>query len=64
MRHKEYSDILFNKNMITHKMKRIYSKLNRIGTYVYKIYLCRFTYVMFSSMPLQVHNMHTTRAGT
>ena len=32
-RHKEYLDALFNKNCIRHKMKRIQSKLHRIGTY-------------------------------
>ena len=33
MRHKEYIDVLFNKKMIRHKMKRIQSKLHRIGTW-------------------------------
>ena len=31
--HKEYLDVLFNKNIIRHKMKRTQSKLHRIGTY-------------------------------
>ena len=31
--HKEYVDVLFNKNLIGHKIKRIQSKLHRIGTY-------------------------------
>ena len=30
---KEYIDVLFNKNLIRHKMKRIQIKLHRIGTY-------------------------------
>ena len=33
IRHKEYIDVLFNKKMIRHKMKRIQSKLHRTGTY-------------------------------
>ena len=33
IRHKEYIDVLFNKEMMRHKMKRIQSKLHRIGTY-------------------------------
>ena len=45
IRFKEYTDISFNKNMITYKMERIYSKLNRIGSYIYRLYLSRFTYV-------------------
>ena len=32
IRHKEYIDVLFNKNVIRHKMKRIHSKLDKIGT--------------------------------
>ena len=31
-RHKEFSDVLFNKKVIRHKMKRIQSKLHRTGT--------------------------------
>ena len=43
MRHKEYVDVLFNKNLIRHKMKRIRNKLHRIGTYnVCKISLSFF----------------------
>ena len=43
IRHKKYFDVLFNKNMIRHKMKRIQSKLNKIGTYnVCKISLSCF----------------------
>ena len=33
IRDKKYSDVLFNKNLIRHKMKRIQSKLYRIRTY-------------------------------
>ena len=33
IRHKEYVDALFNKKVIRHNMKRIQSKLHRIGTY-------------------------------
>ena len=43
IRHKEYMDALFNKKVIRHKMKRIRSKLHRIGTYdVCKISLSCF----------------------
>ena len=36
-------NFLFNKNMMKHKMKRIQSKLHRIGTYdVWKIFLSCF----------------------
>ena len=33
IRHKEYLDVLFNKKMMRHKMKRIQSKLHKIRTY-------------------------------
>ena len=33
IRHKEFVDVLFNKKVIRHNMKRILSKLHRIGTY-------------------------------
>ena len=39
VRHKEYVDVLFNKYFIRQKMKRIQTKLHRIGTSVCKIYL-------------------------
>ena len=43
IRHKEYVDALFNKKMMRHKIKRIQSKLHRIGTYdIYKISLTCF----------------------
>ena len=43
IRHKGYVDVLFNKNLIRHKMKRIQSKLHKIGTYdVRKISLSCF----------------------
>ena len=32
IRHREYIDVLFNKKMIKHKIKRIQSKLHKIGT--------------------------------
>ena len=42
-RHKEYLDILFNKNVVRHSMKRIQSKLHKIGTYdIFKISLSCF----------------------
>ena len=31
IRHKEFVDVLFNKKVIRHNMKRIQSKLHRIG---------------------------------
>ena len=38
LRHKEYLDVLFNKNVFRYNMKRIQSKLHEIGTYdVFKI---------------------------
>ena len=42
VRHKEFVKVLFNKKVITHNMKRIQSKLHRIGTYVCKISLSCF----------------------
>ena len=33
LRHNEYLDVLFNKKVIRHKMKRIQSNLHQIGTY-------------------------------
>ena len=33
IRHKEFGDVLFNKKMVRHKMKRIQSNLHRSGTY-------------------------------
>ena len=43
LRHKEFVDVLFNKKIIRHNMKRIQSKLRRIGTYdVCKISLSCF----------------------
>ena len=32
-RHKEFVNVLFNKKVIRHNMKRIQSKLHKIGTY-------------------------------
>ena len=34
IRHKEFVGVLFNKKIMRHKMKRIQSKLHKIGTYV------------------------------
>ena len=43
LRRKEYLDVLFNKKVITHSMKRIQSKLHEIDTYdVFKISLSCF----------------------
>ena len=33
IRHRKYIDMLFNKKMIRHKMKRVQTKLHTIGTY-------------------------------
>ena len=42
-KHKEYFDVLFNKKVVRHNMKRIQSKLHEIGTYdIYKISLSCF----------------------
>ena len=43
IRHKEFVDVLFNKKVIRHNMKRIQSRLHKIGTYnVCKISLSSF----------------------
>ena len=43
IRHKDFFDILFNEKMIRHNMKRIQSRLHRLGTYdVCKICLSCF----------------------
>ena len=43
IRHKEFLDVLLNEKVIRHNMKRIQSKLHRIGTYdVCKISLSCF----------------------
>ena len=43
IRHEGYINVLFNNKMMRHKMKRIQSKLHRIGTYdVCKISLSCF----------------------
>ena len=34
LRHKEYVDVLFNKKVLRHKMKRILSEKHNIGSYV------------------------------
>ena len=39
-RRKEFVDVLFNKKMMRHRMKRIQSKLHRIGTYDVVKFLC------------------------
>ena len=40
LRHKEYIDVLFNKKVVRYIMKRIQSKLRKIGTYdVFKMSL-------------------------
>ena len=44
LKHKEFVNVLFNKKVIRHNMKRIQSKLHRIGTYdVCKISLSCFS---------------------
>ena len=43
LRHEEYVDVLFNKKVVRHNMKRIQTKLHEIGTYdVFKISLNYF----------------------
>ena len=43
LRHREYLDVLFNKKVVRHSMKRIQSKLHEIGTYdIFKISLSCF----------------------
>ena len=40
IRHKEFLDVLFNKKVIMHNMKRIQSKLHRIGTTMFVGFHC------------------------
>ena len=44
LRHKEYLDVIFNKNVVRHNMKRIQSKLHEIGKLhdIFKISLSCF----------------------
>lgn len=43
VKHKEYADVLFGRDLVRDKMKSIQSKLHRIGTYVvFKLYLSCF----------------------
>ena len=43
IKHKEYHDVLFNKKVVRHNMKRIQSKFHEIGAYdVFKISLSCF----------------------
>ena len=43
LRYEEYVDVLFNKKVVRHNMKRIQSKLREVGTYdVFKISLSCF----------------------
>ena len=38
LKHSEFNDVLFNNKIIRHNMRRIQSKLHRLGTYdVYKV---------------------------
>ena len=54
LRHEEYVDVLFNKIVVRHNMKRIQSKLHEIGTYdVFKIPLSCFDdkiYVLYDGI--------------
>ena len=42
IRHKEYLGVLFYKNLIRHKMKRIQIKLHKVGTYD----VCKISYLL------------------
>ena len=44
LRHKEFVDVLFNEKVIRHNIKRIQSKLHRIGTY----HVCKIPLSCFS----------------
>ena len=47
--HKEFADVLFNKKVKRHNMKRVQSKLHKIGTYdVYKISLSCFDDIRYA----------------
>ena len=43
IRHQEFIDFLFNRNVIRHNMERIQSKYNRIGTYN----VCKISFFCF-----------------
>ena len=34
LKHKEYVDVLFNRKVLRHKMKRILSEMHNVGTYL------------------------------
>ena len=53
LRHEEYEDVLFNKKVVRHNMKRMQSKLHEIGTYVFKTSLSCFNdkrYVLYDGI--------------
>ena len=52
IRHKEFVDVLFNKKMIRHNMKRIQSKLHRIGTYDFARFHCLVLMISLSCFSL------------
>ena len=48
LKHSEFVDVLFNKKVITHNVKRIQSKIHRLGTYdIFKISLSCFNDKMY-----------------
>ena len=49
----EFVDVLFNKKMIRHKMKRIQSKLHRIGTYD----VCKISLSCFDDKRYIIHDV-------
>ena len=40
LKYNEFCDVLFNKKIIRHNMKRIQSKKHKLGTYDFVKYLC------------------------
>ena len=44
IRHKEFVDILLNKKVIRHNLKRFQSKLYRIGTYICLVLMIKDIY--------------------
>ena len=51
IRHKKFVDVLFNKKLIRHNMKRIQSKLQKIGTW-------KLMFVRFHCLVLMIKDMY------
>ena len=58
IRHKEFVDVLFNKEVIRHNMKRIQNKLHRIETYV----VCKISLSLFDAKRYVLNDVFNTLA--